>query len=161
MVRRASRRRVAHPLLQCPWSGWPQQKLPVLIELHHPQGLVLSSALRAGAGNTVEIPAIQGVTSQLGLVFVELGHGEVTKAEQTLSKIRARKSGANRPCAWDHTVIGSDNCWITESLPYFKSGGTSKQANQKQPKSSHHQNLEEKSSSEWLNTKMCSTQQPA
>ena len=109
----------------------------------------------------MEIPAIQGVTSQLGLVFVELGHGEVTKVEQTLSKIRARKSGANRPCAWDHTVIGSDNCWITESLPYFKSGGTSKQANQKEPKSSHHQHLEEKSSSEWLNTKMCSTQQPA
>ena len=58
----------------------------------------------------MEIPAIQGVTSQLGLVFVELGHDEVTKVEQTLSKIRARKSGANRTCAWDHTVIGSDNC---------------------------------------------------
>ena len=82
----------------------------VLGALHHSQGLVVSSAFRAAAGDAMQIPAVEGVASQLNDFFVELGHSEVTKVGQILSKIRARKSGANRPCAWDHTVIGSDNC---------------------------------------------------
>ena len=89
--------------------------LPVLIELHHPQGFVLSSALSAGARNTVEIPAVQHVASQLGLVFVELGHGEVTKVGQTLSWIGSRNSRANRPCLGDHIRFGSQCCLITTS----------------------------------------------
>lgn len=75
----ASQRRVAHLLLRCPWSGWTPQKLLVLSQLHHAQGLVISGALSTGAWNTVQIPAVQHVASQLGLVSVELGHSEVTK----------------------------------------------------------------------------------
>lgn len=39
----------------------------------------------------MQIPAVEGVASQLNDFFVELGHSEVTKVGQILSKIRAER----------------------------------------------------------------------
>ena len=79
MGRHAIQKQVAHRPLQYPLSACFPQKLLVPFGLHQLQVLVISSALRAGTGNTVQIPAVQRVTSQFGLIFVELGHGEVKK----------------------------------------------------------------------------------
>ena len=79
MGRHAIQKQVAHQPLQDPLSACFPQKLLVLFGLHQSQVLVFSSALRAGTGNTVQIPAVQHVTSQFSLIFMELGHGVVTK----------------------------------------------------------------------------------
>ncbi|QNG29913.1 hypothetical protein [Synechococcus sp. LTW-R] len=56
-------------------------------KLHHAQDLVLSHAIGTAARNAVQIPTVERVSSQLGLIFVELGHGEATTVIQTLSQI--------------------------------------------------------------------------